>query len=330
MSERKRIISVVLLLLLAAVSGFSLTIKLGSLAPIGSPWDVSLKKIAAEWARLSNGMVRVKIYSGGIAGDEPNMLRQMRIGQLQAAGLTVKGLNQIYDSVLAVALPLVVRTDDELDYVLNRMRPTLEAGLEKNGYKLIFWSTMGWVYFFSRSPIITPDDLRKQKLWVWEGDTNEETIWKRLNFHVVPLEATDLLTALKSGMVDAYASSPLTAAAYQWFALSPNMADMRWGPMFGGLVVSMRTWRRIPKNLQSKLIAAAEEVGASMKAETSTADKKAIDVMTKYGLKINHVPDDVVEQWAALMREGFTELLGRSVNPAAYEEVKSILAEYRK
>ena len=293
------------------------------------PYLKIFKKIAAEWLRISNGSIRTTIYAGGSIGDEPHMIRQMEIRQLHAAGLTVQGLNQIYSGFLAVSMPLLVRTDEELEYVLERMMPQLEAGLERNGYKLIFWTSMGWVYFFSREPMVTPDDLRRQTLWVWEGNPEEAAIWKDLNFDIASLPSTEILTSLNNNMIDAYASSPLTAAAYQWFALSPNMADMAWGPMYGGIVVSLRTWNRIPEDLQPKLLQAARRIGESMKEETTTADKKAIDVMTDYGLTINHVPDDVVEEWAQLMERGFTRLVGKTVDEEALESVKRYLSEYR-
>jgi len=323
--------SILSLVLLAGVvvAASGLTIKLGSLAPIGSPWDLSLRKIAAEWTRISGGAVKTIIYAGGTIGDEPHMIRQMEIRQLHAAGLTVQGLNQIHPAFLAVSMPLVVRTDEELEYVLEQMMPQLSAGLERNGYKLIFWTSMGWVYFFSREPVVTPDDLRKQTLWVWEGNSDEAASWKDLKFDIASLPSTEILTALNNHMIDAYASSPLTAAAYQWFALSPNMADMAWGPMYGGLVVSMRTWNRIPKDLQPKFMEAARRVGESMKEETTTADKKAIEVMLDYGLTINHVPPDVVREWAVLMERGFTRLIGKTVDGEAVEAVKRHLAEFR-
>ena len=59
-------------LMLSSTAVNALTIKLGSIAPNGSPWDNALRKMAAEWASLSNGKVKLKIYPGGIAGDEPD------------------------------------------------------------------------------------------------------------------------------------------------------------------------------------------------------------------------------------------------------------------
>jgi TRAP-type C4-dicarboxylate transport system substrate-binding protein len=326
-----RVPALILALGLAAGAGWSapVQIKLGSLVPIGSSWDLALKKIAAEWSRLSDNQVRVIIYSGGTVGDEPSMIRKLKLGQLQAAGLTVRGLNQIDNSVLALALPMLVRDDQELDYVMSQMQPELEAGIEENGYKVIFWTMLGWVYFYGKQPVITPDDLRRQRMWVWEGDPEEASVWKDLNFRIVPLQSTDILTSLQSGMIDSFASSPLTAAAYQWFALAPHMSEMRWAPLFGGLVVANRTWERIDEGVRPRLLAAARQIGDELRADSLRADTEAIAVMQKYGLTLHPVPAAAVAQWAELMDQGFSRLAGKSFDAAAAVKVKRLVDEYR-
>jgi len=304
-------------------------VKLGSLVPIGSPWDLGLKKIASEWARISGGQGKEVIYSGGTVGDEPSMIRKLKLGQLQAAGLTVRGLNQLHNATLALALPMLARNDAELDFLMSEMEPELEVGIEKSGHKVLFWTVLGWVYFYGRQPVVTPDDLRKQKLWVWEGDPDEASVWKDLNFRIAPLQATDMLQALQSGMVDAFASSPLTAAAYQWFALAPNMADMRWAPLFAGLVISTKTWEKIPEDMRPKLLEVTRQIGGALREETVRADAEAIRVMKQYGLKVFPVPDKVVEEWAALMDRGFAKLAGKSFDAAAADKARRLISEFR-
>src|ERR1700690_381817 len=123
MFRRFLVLGAVVCALSAAVNVSALTIKLGSLAPVGSPWELGVKKIAAEWERISGGTVTLKIYAGGVAGDEPDMIRKMRIGTLNAALITVTGLQGIFNGVKTLSYPLLVRSDDELSYVLDHMKP---------------------------------------------------------------------------------------------------------------------------------------------------------------------------------------------------------------
>ena len=113
----------ILCALVAARGVSALTIKMGTLAPVGSPWEVEARRLAAEWERLSGGTVSLKIYAGGIAGDEPDMIRKMRIGTLNAALITVSGLQSIFNGVKTLSYPLLLQSDDELAYVLGKMEP---------------------------------------------------------------------------------------------------------------------------------------------------------------------------------------------------------------
>lgn len=308
----------------------ALTIKLGSLAPIGSPWDINLKKISAEWNRVSQGKVILKIYPGGIVGDEDDMLRKIRIGQLDAAGISGVGLNRIYNGVLAMQLPLILKNNNELIYILDKMKPYYEAQIEKRGFKVILWNIGGWVHFFSKNPIVYPDDLRKSKLWVWEGDSDQIQAWKKQGFNPIPLPATEIMTSLQSGMVNAFATNPITAAAYQWFGIAKNMCGLPWAPFIGGFIVSNKVWNQIPVDLQKQLIEVTAKIGKVMETETLQANEKAINVMKEYGLVVNQVPASAIQSWKDAVDQGFKEMVGKSFDKESYDKVINYLDTYRK
>jgi TRAP-type transport system periplasmic protein len=214
----------VLALMSVAASASGLTIKMGSLAPSASPWEVGLKRVAAEWEKISGGTVTVKIYAGGVAGDEPDMVRKIRIGTLNAAFVTVTGLQGIFNGLKTLSYPLLLRDDNELAYVLQKMQPFFDAELQKRGFKPFMWSLGGWAYFYSRAPVVTPGDLRKQKLWVWSGDPDEVQAYQSAGFQTVALASTDLMTSLQGGMVDALVTSPLVAPPTSGSASPPTCA----------------------------------------------------------------------------------------------------------
>jgi TRAP-type C4-dicarboxylate transport system substrate-binding protein len=325
----RRLLACAAALALAATAAPALTIKMGTLAPTGSPWDDALKQLVAQWAQISGGTVTVKLYAGGIAGDEPDMIRKMRIGQLQAAAITVSGLNAIWSGVKALSFPLFLRNDAELADVLGAMRPYFDQKIQDNGFKVVMYSPGGWVYFFSRAPIVTPDDLRRQKLWVWAGDPDEVRAWQSAGFHVVPLPSTDIMTSLQSGMIDALVSSPLLAASNQWFGIAQNMADLKLGPLWGAVVVSNDVWSKIPPALAPKLADAAQRIADSLGPGLAKADQDAITVMQKYGLKINAVPPAAVQQWQEFVSKGFDQLIGKSFDRESLDLARTYLADYR-
>ncbi len=318
------------LLLCAAVSAPALTIKLGSLAPVGSPWETAVRRIAAEWERISGGTVTVRIYAGGVAGDEPDMIRKMRIGTLNAALMTVTGLQGIFNGLKTLSYPLLIRNDDELAAVLDHMKPFFDDELTRRGFKPVFWSPSGWVYFFSRAPVVTPADLRRQKLWVWSGDPDEVQAYQSAGFTTVTVASTDLMTSLQGGMVDALVTSPLIAASSQWFGIAGNMCAMKLAPLWGAEVVSTKTWAQVPADLQPRLLDAAQRIANEMVPEIVKADGQAIDVMKKYGLKINTVPPAASAEWADLLQRTFAGLVGKTYDKDSFDRVTSFLQDYLK
>ncbi len=330
MKSTKILIICIILLLISNSLLCALTIKLGSLVPVGSPWDISLKHIAAEWKKISKGEVILKIYPGGIAGDESDMIRKMRIGQLDAAGITVVGLSHIFPGVIAIALPLIINEEKELNYVLNKIAPYYEKEMDKKGFKMLLWSNAGWTHFFSRKPVVRPDDLRKQKLFVWEGDGHEIKTWTELGFHAVPLGATEIMISLQSGMIDAFSTSPLMAASYQWFGIASHMCEMKLSPLLGGIVISKRTWKKIPPDWQPQFKKVAEEIGKNMRKHAFESEKEAIIVMKKHGLKIHPVPENIKKEWKITFDKGLEKLVGNSIHKESYEKVKKYISEYRK
>jgi len=311
-----------LLCCFALSSSFAgLTLKLGSLVPVGSPWDDSLKQMAGEWNRISDGKVTLKIYSGGIAGDEDDMIRKMRIGQLDAAGITAIGLSRIFSGVFTIQLPFITR---------NGMKPYFAENMEKKGFKVLLWTVTGQTYLFSRKPIISPADLKKQKLFMWEGNANMVKAMAELGFNPVPLAATEIMTSLQSGMIDALMTSPIAAASSQWFGIAKNMCDMKLAPFIGGIVISTRSWKKIPSDLRPKLEQVTLRAGKKMQNEAQKTDQEALKIMKKYGLKINHVSPHIKKKWMVIAEKAYNKLLGKTIHKESYEKMKSYLEEYRK
>jgi len=306
------------------------TLKIASLAPDGSPWDKALKRLALEWQQMSGGRVTVKIYGGGIAGDEPDMLRKMRINQIQGAAMTGSGFGKIDPDLLVYQLPFLTQTDEELNYLLSRLMPKIEALMEKRGFTFVAFTTSGWLRFFSKVPVTTPAHMSKLKFFVMEGSPEVDQAWKEMGFRIVPLPTNDAFAGLQSGMVEVFTASPLTAAALQWFALAPHMTDFNWSPLTGGLILTSQAWRQIPADLRPRLKQAAQRSLDGLADEITAVEAQAMKIMLDNGLKVNHVSPDELKAWEALVDTGFSILIGDVISRDIYEEAKAIVAEYRE
>ncbi len=327
---KRLVLSLALLLLLAASLSAQTVIKLGSLAPADSPWDKALLKMALDWQTLSKGRVTVKVYNGGIAGDEPDMLRKMRIGQLQAAALSGSGLGKINPDFLVYQLPFMARNDEELEYLFGKLRPRLERLAEDKGFTLLAFTRSGWLHFFSKTKVLAPADMEKLKFFVMEGSPEVDQAWKEMGFHIVPLPTNDAFAALQSGMVDVFTASPLSAAATQWFALASNMTDFNWAPFTGGLVISSQAWKRVPAELRPELARAAEGALEGLTAEVAKVEAQAMQIMKQNGLVVNKPSPGQMKQWEQLVETALKILLDNPISSDIYREARGYLEEYRK
>lgn len=317
------------LTLFAPLVSFAQVVKLGTLAPEGSVWYNVLREMGEEWKKASNGRVQLRIYPGGVAGDDADMVRKMRIGQLQAAAVTGHGLETIDADAGVFQTPMLLRTDGELDYVREKLSGELSRALEAKGFKVLYWSEVGWVYLFSNKPVVKPADLKPLDVWVWSGDAAWADALKDSGYKPVALPATEITTALSSGLIDAFATTPVAALSYQWFGLAKNMMNLKWAPLTAAVVVSKKTWDQIPDDVKPALEAAAKRAGDAAKAEIRRMEAEAITAMEGYGLKVNPVAPAVAAEWQAEIQKTYPKLLGKSVPKEIYERAAAILAAYR-
>lgn len=305
------------------------TIKFASLAPEGSPWDKALRRIASDWAEASAGRLRVKVFAGGIAGDEPSMIRKIRINQLQAAAITGVGLGSIVEDIYAVQLPFVIRTSGEMDYVMGELQPTFKRMFGQKGFTLITWFMAGWAHLFSKIPVLTVQDARQLKLYADPSSPAIVDAWKKMGFHVVPVASTEVLPALQSDLVEAFLLTPLTAAAMQWFGLAKNMMELPLVPMISGIVVSERVWDGIPGELKGELLDIVDRHLVALGEETAALEQEAIQIMLENGLQIQPVSPESEAEWERVVEEGLELITGTVVSEQMFEEVQTLVEEYR-
>jgi TRAP-type C4-dicarboxylate transport system substrate-binding protein len=305
------------------------TIKLATIAPKDSPYYDILREMDTAWRRLSGGTIEFRIYAGGTVGDESDIVRKMRVGQFQAAAVSGGGLTDIVPELRALQMPMMFASDEERDYVGSRIRPKLERLAEERGFKILGWVLTGWLYFFTQSPVVTPDDLRRQKIFAWAGSSGYIEAWKAAGFRPVPLPATEVLPALETGLVNAAAVPPIAALSFQWFGLAPHMTDVKWASLEGGIVMPLATWEDIPNDLQPALLQATLDACASLQSSVARLSDEAVAAMQRHGLTVHHVPPAVAGEWESAARAGYPSLIGKLVPADMAAEVERLRDEYR-
>lgn len=272
-------------------------VKMATLVPEGSVWDVILRDMGQDWKEDTGGEVQLRLYPGGVAGDEPDIVRKMRVGQLHAAALSTAGMTAIDSSFEVFEIPMFFDSYDELFYVLDKLRHEFEKRVEARGYVMLNWGQGGWVHLFSKKPIRSVDDLRQQKLFSWAGNEAMIQLWRKNEFQAVPLAATEILTSLQTGIIEVVPTTPLAALSLQWFRQTPYMQDLGLAPLVGATVVSHRLWNKLSAEEQKAMRRAAAKVEKRLREDVPQQDREAVEQMGKRSLNVVAVDEAGVREW---------------------------------
>ena len=276
-------------------------LRLGTILPANSVWDRSLKQMASEWQKVTDGRVRLQVR--GTTGDEATIIRRMRLNNPHVAALTLPGLIEIDDVFNVFGIPFFFQSDAEARYVLEKLTPRLRDALAENELVLLNWGHGGWAYIFSVDPVVTIDDLRRTKIFTSSGDNLMVQWYKENGFQPVPLALTDVLMGLNTGLIDAYPSPPYGALVFQWYRQTSHMLDIPLSPVFGATVITERAWRGISEADRDALAASAASTQEFLFTEVPKQDRAAVTEMQARGLSVSPVDDDAAAAFRAAAGE---------------------------
>jgi TRAP-type C4-dicarboxylate transport system substrate-binding protein len=307
------------------------TIRIGTLAPRDSLWHRVLLRMAERWRLDSKGRVQVVMWTGGQMGDEPVMVQKMRIGELNAAALTGAGLSTIEKGVMALQIPMMFDSYEELDYVWGKVAPRLEKMIEARGFVVLSWGDAGWVRFFTTKPVLHPNEVRKLKLFCWAGGDNDELeLWRANGFNAQPLAATEIGFSLTSGLLDVVPTVPLYALSARYYELTRNMIDLKWAPLVGATLIAQAAWNKVPADLRDALLQDARAASLEQRDAIRKQGEDAVGTMQNVNkLNVIRVDAAVTAEWRKEVENVYSKIRGKIVPADLFDEVKRLRDEYR-
>ena len=331
MTLKKGLFFLMMLCAFSARAEEAYVLKFASLAPVGSTWMNVINEWAGKVDKESRGRLKFKFYPGGVSGDEPDILRKIRYGQLNGAAITGHGIGFIYSPARVLEIPFLFRNYEEVDHVRAKLMPEIRAGFRKNDYELLGWMEVGFVRFFSRTPILSMDDLKKHRIWLWQGDPLATAFFSASGISPVPLPITEVFTSLSTGLLDTTLAPPLGAIALQWFTKTPYMTEVPMADGIGGMVVSSKFFNKLPKDLQDMLLRTGNEASEKLLVETRKDNEKSLEVLKKHGITFTMAWKDVKEADVISIRDRAAADLAKSgyIPADIYEKARKGLDEYR-
>ncbi|PKO31861.1 MAG: C4-dicarboxylate ABC transporter substrate-binding protein [Betaproteobacteria bacterium HGW-Betaproteobacteria-7] len=303
--------------------------RIGTLVPKNSLYHRQLMEIGEAW-RKAEGGGKYLVYPDGSQGGETDIVRRMRIGQLQGGLLSVAGLEAIEPSIAALQLmPLMFRSWDEVDHVREKLRAGMEKKFLAKGFVVLAWGDAGWVRFFSKQPAAAPADYRGMKFFAWGSEAAQQEIMKSLGYTPVPLEVSDILPAIQTGMINAVPSTPYFALATQIYTSAPYMLDLNWAPIVGALVITRKAWDEMSPAAQKAVQAAGVQAGDKMRVQARKEVDEAVEAMKKRGLIVTTPNAEQMKAWRELADKLYPQIRGKLVPADTFDEVVGHLESYR-
>ncbi|MCK4675485.1 MAG: TRAP transporter substrate-binding protein DctP, partial [Gammaproteobacteria bacterium] len=279
------------LILLLSFSNTSIArtyvLKFATLMPTGTAWSKILDDWVKEVEFKSNGRIKFRMYSGGVMGDEPDVLRKIRKGQLHGGLFTGYGIGRIYSPARVLEMPFLFKTVEESDYVRDQIMPELEIGFRENGFELLGWPEVGFIHFFSTKPMTSIDDIKKLQIWLWQGDPLGEAFFKAADINPIPLSIMDVYTQLsaKHGSINTVYTSTFGALALQWYSKLKYATHIPLTNAIGGIVISNRFYNKLPADLQQLLKTTSSAMSIEIRANAREENRKSIDILEKNGIE---------------------------------------------
>jgi len=306
------------------------TIKFATLAPQGSTWMKVMDEFSAEVADKTGGEVKFKVYAGGIQGDEKDVVRKVRLGQLHGGGMTGVGLGLVAPAVRVLDAPFLFKNTAEVDAIHTAFDPEFRKQFLDNGYVLLGWAEVGMVYLLTEPRVSTPAELRKVKMWTWEGDPVAEAALRALDVSPIPLSVTDVMTSLQTGMLNGVYGSPLSVIAMQWFTKTKYMLDLPITNASGAALVSQKIFSTLRPEHQKILL----ELGAKHFArltELSRADNlKSIQTLKKQGITVVSPTQAAQAEFESAGIKARQTLVGKLYTADLLSRIEASLAQIRK
>ncbi|MFZ1864389.1 MAG: TRAP transporter substrate-binding protein DctP [Polyangiales bacterium] len=298
-------------------------LRIATLAPRQSGLGEAFQDLKKQLRERTGGQVELKMYHGGVAGDEETVVRKMRVGQLDGALLTSTGLGALVPQVLVLQAPGLIRSYPELDDVRSKLAPEFEALFDKAGYALISWGDSGQIRIFSTQKIERPSDLRNVRPWVWRGSPTMKAFIEAAGANGVMLGLPEVYSALQTGMIDTVIASSVGVLSFQWFTRLKTMTKPGGGIVVGAYVIRKDKLEALPKDVQDFIRQSAKDHAKEFRDGGRKFDEEATAALAKRLEFVNIWRNK--EAWEAVQRKAREALTGRLYSKSLLVRVEQIV-----
>jgi TRAP-type C4-dicarboxylate transport system substrate-binding protein len=312
----------VLILLSTSSQAIAVTIKIAALVPEGTNWAKTIKKMSKEIKKATDGKVKFKVYYGGVAGDEPDVLRKVRVGQLHGGVFTGKTLGDIDGDIRALEIPFnFYDKSEKAGKAIKGMNTFFNTKLSKKGFKNLGFYEIGQVYLVSTKKVSSIEEMKGIKIWSWEGDEVVKSMVDSLKLVSVPLSLPDVLSSLSTGIIGAAYAPPLGILALQWQSKIKYLIDFPVAYSTGALLISNKRWKKIKPEHQ-KIIEDISAKYITNANEFASVDNKAgLETLKSLGVEFTKFKKSDLDKAEMIRKDVIKKLEGKVISKKAIDLV---------
>jgi len=320
-----------LMLPLSALQAKTQLIKIATLAPDGTNWMTQMRRAGKEISKRTDKRVKLKFFPGGIMGNEKSVLRKIRIGQLHGAALTSTALSKIAHGNHLFSLPMKFRSYEEMSFVRAKMDEVMIQRLKKKGFTAFKIAGDGFAYLLSKEPITGIEDLKRQKVWIPQGDVISRTLLEHVGISPISLPLTDVLTGLQTGLITTVGSSPGFTIALQWHTKVKYLVDLPIFYTYGAFVISNKAYNKISKGDQVIVREVLEKTFTTLNKQNWENNQKAKTALRQQGIKFI-TPDKANMAGLMELADEVTKILIKQgvFLDKDVQEIERLIGQYRQ
>ncbi|MEY4579508.1 MAG: hypothetical protein RL701_4211 [Pseudomonadota bacterium] len=299
-------------------------LRIATLAPRDSDLAKGFMKLDQGMRKATSNAWGVRLYPSGVAGDETDVLRKMKIGQMDASIITGVGLSQIVRETTLMTTPGLVSNYEQWDRVRTALAPEYDASFEKQNYKLLAWGETGRLRMFAKAPLTSPSSIKAMRPWVWGASHAMKETLLAAGANGVPLGVPEVYGALQTGMVDMVTTTCVALISLQWHSNLKYMTKDSSGVLPGAMLLANEKWKSLPVDVQGIVRTEVSRNTDSDRADIRQADERSYQNLIKRGYTANEWTGDAKKQADAMFETVQKRLVGRMYTQEQLDRFKKI------
>jgi TRAP-type transport system periplasmic protein len=284
------------------------------------------KKYNKRLAELTNNEVQVRVYWGGTAGGEQDVVRKMRMGQIDIAPLGLDVLSQFVRECLVMQTPGLFRNYKQVDSVRKELGPRFSEEAYRNGYRVMVWGDVGRLRLFSKKAISRVSEFKTLRPWLYPESQMLKEFYKQIGATGIPLDLAEVYGGMQTGMIDTFWGTAVLATALQWHRTANFVSKQGLGFINGAVIVRRPAWEALPEAGRKGMLDIVEERALESQTEIREMDDKIFARLLERGYKALD-PADQGEWWEA-GRQLRRRLVGRIYTQELVEQAEQIALKY--